>query len=258
VGSYKWSKTWVAIQKELDQPVPLAKFRQNDRIKSRIETPLGKVRFTQWKDRCKEAGVPEEWCVDTMIGNPFYEVQDGKKYTSNSFRFAYQAYRIFSLRDMTKPTSVLEVGAGYGGLADVIMRYGNVSKYYLIDAPPMLKLQEYYLTEAGHGDKIVLREPNVTDLAALGAEEKLDLIISINSLGEMDTDVVNNYIKLFQRTLKPETGLFFLIQRREAEGGHLYTAWKQYEFEDIWELEEQPEWVDCNWVVCGCKLKCII
>jgi SAM-dependent methyltransferase len=251
--TWDWNKTWAAVRRELDQPDPLAKFRQNSKISGRIQTPLGQL--TQWKDRCKEVGVPEEWCVDNMIGTPFHRVIDNKKYTSNSYRFAYQAHRIFSLYDMIKPTSVLEVGAGYGGLADVIMRYGNVSKYYLIDAKPMLELQEYYLTKAGHGDKIEFRGPNVTDLAAIGAKDKLDLIISINSLGEMLNKVVNDYIILFQRILKPKTGLLFLVQRREASGVHLYTAWNQYGFKDIWELEEQPGWTSCKWVACGCRLK---
>ena len=40
---------------------------------------------------------------------------------------------------------IIEIGAGYGGLAEKFLKLSNFNKYYIFDIPSSIILQEYFL-----------------------------------------------------------------------------------------------------------------
>lgn len=222
-----WTRTWQEINKILPE-VELPMFRSCSTIVSRLVDNSGK--YALWKDACIKAGLQPEDYRDSLIGNP----TDVKHFsnvatTVNSLRFAYYIYRIGTELQPSGTIKVLEVGGGYGGFAEQLCRKFDVSKYYLLDAPPLVELQRYFLTEAGLGEKIRFEEP----------DEEVDLIVSTNTLGEMPQEDVRRFVLLFERVLRPVSGLMFLVQRKK-KGAHILTAWDEYPFSPAWELDVKP------------------
>jgi hypothetical protein len=61
---------------------------------------------------------------------------------------------------------------------------------------------------------------------------------------------VREYIKLFEAVLKPETGLFYSIQRKKDNSPHLHSRWKDYPFDGNWSLNTADFMGNENFVEC--------
>ena len=185
-----------------------------------------------WKAICINAGIPPNLCKDSLIGNPkppiLYEFK-GVQVTKNSLRQAYHIHRIEKRFNPTGPIRVLEIGAGYGGFAEQFCRKYEVSRYHLIDIPLMQALQGYYMIKAGYANIISFELP----------AEQVDLIVTTQTLGEMPIRDVTKYIKLIEKVIKPETGLFYSVQSIKAEGFTL-TSLKDYPFNSNWIFQSEP------------------
>jgi len=141
--------------------------------------------------------------------------------------------------------TILELGAGYGRNAFVILKLHQNIKYVLVDIPPALWIAERYLSSI-FPEKRIFRYRDFqnfeeiaeeyeqaeiafllsSQLAALPANS-VDLAINISSLHEMRKDQVAYYIYRFDHALKP--------------GGHLYIKqWKEAKvlFEGVTLTEE--------------------
>lgn len=46
--------------------------------------------------------------------------------------------------------SVLEIGAGFGGLCNLLLKDGKIDSYFIVDLPENLLLQHFYLDKNGH------------------------------------------------------------------------------------------------------------
>lgn len=235
-----WEEDWEAIASYNRGEEKLASFRNHTRIVQRITESAGN--YKKWEGYCKTAQIPPAHLYDTMIGNPpqtqthrFKDV----KVTVNSLRFGYYIHRIAEKYKGVDPIKVLEVGAGYGGLAEQLSRRFEIEHYYLIDGEPMLNLQRYYLNEAGLGDRITLFNSDLPTFTM----PKVDIIISTNSLCEMRLPDVTKYIELFEAKLKYETGLLYLVQRKIDKSPHLHTAWASYPFSTGWKLDDKKPFI---------------
>jgi hypothetical protein len=231
-----WPATWKTIQKELDKLLfeNLGDFRNNFQISKRIE----KVE-KWWYTACQteKYNVPADWYVDTLIGNPKVQhvTKEGKPITYQACYSAFVLSRILSelppLQDSGCSLTVLEVGPGFGDLAALVCKHLRVRKYYLVDAPPMNKLQQYYLTKSKCLDKCSFEKPT----------EPVDLIISTFSLGEMPKKEIEEYIALFEAVLKPKTGLMYLLQRKDSGIHPPRIGMTDYPFDkNKWDLDIRP------------------
>lgn len=217
-----WKASWRSITNRL-QKVDWASFRQCSIITQRIETK----NLEMWKNPCLQAKILPKHYEDPLIGKPSIISHLRKmKVTPNSMRLAYYCHRIADHFVPRETIKILEVGGGFGGFAECLCRHYEVEKYYLLDVPVLQTLQGYYMIKAGYGDKFSFETP----------KETIDLIVSTNSLGEMPPRDVAKYIKLFEEVLRPETGLMFLIQRKERDSSHILTAYEDYPFDDKWDL----------------------
>ena len=128
--------------------------------------------------------------------------------------------------DRLQRGTVLEIGAGYGRFADLVLTAQPGASVVIVDIPPALALSQAYLT-ACHPDVPVHQfraGMSATDLARSVAESQLafltpnqfaamapigaDVAVNISSLHEMRADQIAEYLRLIDR---------------HARGGYFYT-----------------------------------
>lgn len=141
--------------------------------------------------------------------------------------------------------TILELGAGYGRNAFVMLRLHPKIKYVLVDIPPALWIAERYISSIFAERRIfryrdfdrfedIASEYNNADIAFFLSSQlaalplnSVELVINISSLHEMRKDQVAYYLGRFNSVLKP--------------GGHLYLKqWKEAKvlFEGVTLTEE--------------------
>jgi len=132
-----------------------------------------------------------------------------------------------------KGIHVLELGAGYGRDAYVLINSMKIKQYIIVDIPPALWVSQKYLIKLFPKLKVFkyreiqdfrshlneFKNANLvfitpTQLAKL-KPGSIDLIITISSLHEMRFDQIHNYFKQFQRLLKLD-GYFYFKQWYKA------------------------------------------
>jgi len=150
--------------------------------------------------------------------------------------------------------NVVEVGSGYGGLIEKILRGSQgelVNNVFLIDLPFNLAVQHYFLSESRrldqHKHNIILADDysseknNSIVLVPIDKIERIpvaniDLFINTRSFGEMTKDQINNYFYLLHKVMTVN-GIFFNSNRtlkRDAHGAAI-------------ELSDYP--YDCRWAL---------
>jgi len=227
MSNYDWEPTWKIVTNILADTSNLTNFRQNSKIVGRLTD----ANTRKYWDFCQKEEVPVEWLVDSLVGNPAtVKKLMPENTTNNSLRSAYCLHRIVKHwdKELNKldGIKVLEIGAGFGNFAELACRILPIEVYYFIDAPPMLTIQEYYMTQAGHENKC--RFLTQTEKPV----EKVDLIYSTMSLGEMPRAELDKYIKLFGELLVAKTGLLYLVQRTK----NIPNPWASYKFGTEWNL----------------------
>ncbi|MFA5117960.1 MAG: putative sugar O-methyltransferase [Candidatus Omnitrophota bacterium] len=117
-----------------------------------------------------------------------------------------------------KPLHIVEIGAGFGGLAYWVMNLKQiaVADYTVIDLPLINVLQGYFLAKAfGVLNVRLYGEPHgkntlVSVLPHVAYEKEIsyeiDLLINENSMPEMTEEIVGNYIRYARKKL---SGIFF-------------------------------------------------
>ncbi len=158
------------------------------------------------------------------IGAPYGIKAANSLITMEHPEHLYVALRINqAIRDYLKdkdnqPLNLVEIGAGFGGLAYWIMKLGKikVNNYIILDLPLINVLQGYFLTKAFGASAVKLygeAAGNATTISILPnfAIEKevvndIDVLINENSMPEMSEAIVQKYIMFARKYL---SGLFF-------------------------------------------------
>ena len=94
------------------------------------------------------------------------------------------------------PTSILEIGAGYGRVAYALLSLYPGSRYTIIDIEPTLGIGQRYLTRLFPDRDIRFLTPDRADEIS---DASVDLALSISSLHEMTRDKIAYYIALLDR-----------------------------------------------------------
>jgi len=205
---------------------------------------------------------------NSLIGNP-------RRYlhTSNNNDFflnfddlyhvysAWQLKRFFEYLRLDSPSIILEIGGGYGNLADKLKSLYPYTKYVIVDLPEVLLLQHYYISQNNPNAKITnLLSPDCsldeeTDgfdflLVPYGEHEKLnfnfDLIISTRSLGEMPKKVLHNYIAWTEKTIN-SNGILYTTNRYVFTKSTDQNKIRDYPFDEFWNvIVSQPQWLQTH------------
>ena len=141
-----------------------------------------------------------------------------KSYFGSSILIQFR-YFLKIKRLIKSKSNILIIGDGYGILSSIILNTFNC-KIFLCDLPETLMLQEYYLRKnfpklkmnyvANDKDKINFDSKinfiNCNQIHRFNI--KLDLVINLDSMSEMDKSSIDNYYKFVEKNLKID-GYFF-------------------------------------------------
>lgn len=251
VGIDNWPGRWDAARAALDKGVNWSEFRRNRKLMHGIQTdPAHAIR---WAKKCDRVGVPPSVYEDSRFGNPKGMEHNEVFVTASSCRAAYHAWRIRSMwpgadmepskpvagavmRWMMMPSSMLEIGGGYGALVRAIALVVDTPliSVSLADAAPLQHIQKNFLHET---------TPLLHTLKS-GVGDRYDLVTNTNSLGEMHVSEVERYLGLIQERLRPG-GVFYTVNRRTR-----VTNFTSYPYDEKWH-HRVNNWVDDrDWVEC--------
>tara|TARA_B100000963_G_C22622233_1_gene670552 strand:+ start:1004 stop:2050 length:1047 start_codon:yes stop_codon:yes gene_type:complete len=171
---------------------------------------------------------------ESKIGNPIEHFRfENRWFSRSSLNYLLGLSLLCSIAPDFKPKKILEIGGGFGTLAEIIAKSNlEGSKYLGLDLPVMTSIAKNYFSNCFNGQKSksittqILKETFTFDdllqysflpnwkIEAL--EGSIDLFVNFISFQEMEPDIVSNYIFHVQR-LKPQ----WVLLRNLREGKQL-------------------------------------
>jgi putative sugar O-methyltransferase len=168
--------------------------------------------YSRRHDDCGALSLPEP-----LAGHPFPVTWRGRLISQDLANSALEAAAIRRALGTREARSFLEIGAGYGRTAYVLLSVFPNSTYTIVDIEPALSLSRWYLTQLFPIERLRFLRP---DEALRLASGSVDVALSISSLQEMTTEQVEGYLRLIDRVARG--GIAFLKQlaswRNSADG----------------------------------------
>lgn len=212
-----------------------------------------------------------DYPFNSLIGNPrHYEYLYKDKIFYLNFDDLYHVYSSWQLKRMyeflnkaKKPSSILEIGGGYGGLANKLTRIFNSSKYIIIDLPEVLLIQNYFLSKSNpnlkienlldHNDALIQIDKIDADVILIPFTKykkinnfSFDLAINTRSFGEMPKEIMNGYIKWIEGNISIN-GLLYNTNRYVFTKSVDKNKIRDYPYDDFWEpIISQPQWLQTH------------
>jgi putative sugar O-methyltransferase len=154
---------------------------------------------------------------DSGLGAPnIIMTINGKKYTIHFLRYFLQYLYLTKFIDFQTLSGIVEIGGGYGGLAEVILKFNPHIIYVDIDIPPQTYIAQQYL-DACFSGKVFGYTDVKRDIEILGdlrtqihagkqvfvlcpwqlpfLRGEYDLFVSSASFQEMEPEIVENYAR---------------------------------------------------------------
>lgn len=127
------------------------------------------------------------------VGNPITVRFNGEEICLDYLQAVYEL-EFIEQHFQSADAKVLEIGAGYGRTCHAIMSNCDVQSYHIVDLEHCLSLGQWYLKE-------VLDAHSFSKISFVSAEDieclrelPFDLCINIDSMAEMDAEVVHYYL----------------------------------------------------------------
>ncbi len=194
---------------------------------------------------------------ESLIGNP-YRIRKGSWLIAQDLARSAIEYGLLKTQLGKQANgTILEIGAGYGRLAEVFLQRGT-ERYIIVDIFPMIYLAEQYLKARFPGLKVFglrdfrdygdvaqeLEDARVVLLAPdqmpLLPENVVDLVININSFMEMSAGEVDAYFTQIDRVSR---GYLYSKQwkpNKEKGGVHLFKT-GNYPIRPHWTLRYERD-----------------
>jgi len=149
-------------------------------------------RFEDWTERYAKSVSPSELVEfpEPMVGNPRIVERNGYRASVLYLKNFALSKCISKLIDHPKPR-VLEIGAGFGGMAEILMRTRPIESYTVVDLPEVLPLSEFYLRST-HPEK-ALEFVDCNEIEKV--QKDFDVVINTMSFGEMPKETAQAYVK---------------------------------------------------------------
>jgi len=199
----------------------------------------------------------QPYLEETTIGRPRRFEIGGRNVSQSSLEYTYMLTRLGPF--LAGARTLVEIGAGFGGLARLLKLAFPDLRLVLLDLPEASAIQTYFLNQAFPDARFLYAEDVAhlerlpeTDFdfailpgsaTALLAERSMDLFVNTRSMMEMDPPVVAAYLEVIQRALR-EGGGFYCVNRL-AKVSRL----RDYPFDARWYAalwEPWPTFIDEN------------
>jgi hypothetical protein len=155
-------------------------------------------------------------------------------------------------QNVINPRIVVEIGGGYGGLANKLKLHFPSMSYVCFDLPEALTLQAFYLSELWPDARFYLfadmeegkpYAPEQYDFTLLPgwfsklmSAESVDLFINTRSMMEMNRETIANYFSDIQRAIKVG-GAFFNVNRYRKDTVGEPICFRNYPYDDLWSVK---------------------
>jgi len=186
--------------------------------------------FRQSADPARVAALDE-----AALGAPFVFEHAGASRSASFWTNAITALRVKDILDTQglsgRPLDMLEIGAGWGCMAQQLHQLLDMRSYTIIDLPQNLFLSSTYVAAttnrkllfARGEEKSVTTDPGTLLCALPGAVpsigQKYDVVVNSFSLQEMDLETVQAYFTWIGQALK-EDGVFISFNSHGKAGVH--------------------------------------
>lgn len=140
------------------------------------------------------------------------------------------------------PTRILDIGGGYGSLANKLARVFPDAKISLIDTPEANLLQAFYLSsnysrgQVGyHDNELFDRKFSIVPISSFNQlfSYSWDLIINSASMQEMEPNVVSDYFNFIHKSIKTG-GIFYNLNSFVAGASGLPYHIARSPYDDRW------------------------
>ena len=205
--------------------------------------------------------------LECEVGDPRHCVIEDYKINFDDLYNVYAAWQIYrTFKELNKkPTTILEIGGGYGGLCNKLTKIFPNVKYIILDLPESLLVQEYFLSKTDTSrniltltdvnDNFLTKDLKTKDynIALLPGwygdklkEIDVDLVINMRSFGEMNTEVLNYYFNVIHKALI-YGGIFYCVNRYVFTSSIQQLKIKDYPFDKDWNfIISQPQWLQTH------------
>ncbi len=191
-------------------------------------------------------------CTESLIGNPIRVRTDGVVVTQDLCNSIHEYLHATQFTDMSKsPLRVLEIGAGYGRLAEVFLQAKPGLKYWIVDIPPALYVSQRYLSQVFPEKKVfkfrpfarfadVEREVEDSDICFFLSNQiemlppkSVDITLCISNLHEMTKQQILHYFHQIDRMTH---GIFYTKQwmRSIARENGFSISRSEYPVPSVW------------------------
>jgi putative sugar O-methyltransferase len=171
--------------------------------------------------------------AEPTLGDPLPAYSGGRLISQDLANSALEANAIARALSGRRPQSILEVGAGYGRTAYVLLNVFPDSHYTIVDIEPALSISRWYLSSLFPADRLRFLSP--AELGSLPASA-FDLAVSISSLQEMLPAQVAAYLSLFDRLGSPGTVYLKQWRRWHNPEDDVTLTFADYPIPERWKL----------------------
>lgn len=176
-----------------DDIFTFSSFKQNNiynEILEHVTYEEGIAYINQFKNNKNIFNNISRFKINDTIGNPrVHTFKEIGEYSPTTLRY------IKVLNDISQinlnDTTIIEIGAGYGGQYTVLRQLFKPKKYIFIDLPPVLNLIKRYVETLNLNDI----EIEYIDGTSLKQDITSDLVISNYAFSECSKEVQDTYIK---------------------------------------------------------------
>jgi len=178
------------------------------------------------------------------LGSPLPVYWRGRLISQDLANAALEVTAIGRALDGTRPSSILEVGAGYGRTAYALLTTFPGATYTIVDIEPALSIARWYLEQLFPPERLRFLRPEETDDLLDG---RTDLVVSISSLHEMRLDQVERYLELMDRIARGGTVYLKQWSRWTNPADGITLEFAGYPFPPTWiRLFDTPAPVQTN------------
>ncbi|MHB8246190.1 MAG: putative sugar O-methyltransferase [Acidimicrobiales bacterium] len=141
------------------------------------------------------------------LGQPLPVILGGRRISQDLANSALEVAAIVRALDGRVPSSLLEIGAGYGRTAYALLSRFPEATYTIIDIEPAIEISRWYLSKLFPARRLRFLLPDDANELEDGA---IDLALTISSLQEMTPEQLGMYLNYLDRVAAG--GVVFLKQ----------------------------------------------
>jgi putative sugar O-methyltransferase len=195
----------------------------NEIIDEENEKQIFRLNLKRAKAACSTEFLKEY--QESSVGNPYQYFWNGILSSSAGLNNCTHAWRIlsflkkYSVKDIN---CILEIGAGYGGVADLLIRALSPTVVVICDLPENLFLSFFYLSvnhpqydvrivhdenpKPLNGKTLIFCTPQGIELI----KRKYELVVNTHSFQEMNLDEIHRYFDYIFNNMKDDSLFYFL------------------------------------------------